>query len=311
MKPRNNFRPVCQFSLKTILTASIAFSTTIVSAQIPDHKNNTIYIVSGTYIYNYDPDQPILPGINPSTNKISLPDGSKSCLAVCKNPKANDESLTFFTVVNDTYYYYHDGAWQSTGHSTGHQAAANIGSAGNYIYNLVSNGGQIFVYNGKENGKLLTKVNFAPGGPVDVIGDNAGNFYVLKTSLPQMMSVYDTKGELTQTYDMTGMPNISNGGGFAIVKQKIYVTNTNGFYYGEIDGTTINFTNIRNPLPFMSVQDYGSGSFEPLEAVALASKNKAALENESQKLTEASVNLEKNTTAEIPKEIISASTLKE
>lgn len=310
MKTQIYFHPICQFSLKTILTASIAFSSTQVFAQLPESNSNIIYMVSGTYIYNYNPSQPILPGINPTTNKIPLPDGSKSCLAVCKNPKMDDGSLTFFTVVNDSYYYYHDGVWQSTGHSTGHQSAANIGSAGNYIYNLVSNGGQIYVYNGKENGKLLTKVNFAPGGPVDVIGDNDGNFYVLKTSPPQVMSVYNIKGDLTHTYNLTGMPNISNGGGFAIVDQKIYVSNTNGFYVGEINGCIIEFINTRNPLPFMSIQDYGSSSFEPLAAVALKSKI-VTESNDAQKITEASVNLEKNTTAETPKEIISASTLKE
>lgn len=240
-------------------------------AQLPDNTSKLIYMVSGAYIFNYNPAMPVISGLNPKMNHISLPPGAKSCLAVAKNLNAYSEGLTFYTIVGDTYYYHNGQTWISTGHHAGDQSAANIGSGGDYIYNLMVNGGQIFKYDGKSHEQRLGNVDFAPGGPVDVIGDHEGNFYVLKTSSPQAMNVYNSDALLVQSYLLTGMPNVNNGGGFAIIDQKVFVLNTTGFYTGTISGNTIEFVSSENPLPLLSIQDFGSAPFSTI--LLLASSN--------------------------------------
>lgn len=218
-------------------------------------------MVSGTTIYNFNPALPVS-GTNPSVNTISLPPGATQCLAVSNNLNAPGPSPTFYTIVSGIYYYHNGTTWVSTGHSAGGPASVNPGGSGNFIYNLDINS-NVYKYNGTGNSTFLTAVNWSPGGPVDVIGDDCGNFYILRTATPQVMTIYNPSGAAIGTYTMTGMPNVSNGGGFAIVGNKAYVHNSTGFYVGTIVGNSINFVSSTNPMPG-GTGDFGSCQFPPI-----------------------------------------------
>lgn len=259
---KNNFvSPIKYISFLYFLI----FCKTIFS-QVPTCPSNMVYMVAGSTIYNYNPAMPIVAGVNPSINTISLPGGASACLAVSNNLNGVGPSPTFYTVVGQVYYYYNGVSWVSTGHTTGGSIALNMGGSGNFIYNMDINS-NLYVYNGLTNGSFLTVVNWAPGGPVDVIGDDCGNFYIMKTSTPQVMTIYNPSGTPIGTYTMTGMPNVSNGGGFAITGNQVFVKNSLGFYVGTISGNSINFVSSTDPVP-LTVGDFGSCQFAPITMVA-------------------------------------------
>lgn len=250
-------KPVIRFCILFSVFLSVKYSF----AQLPSCPSNIIYMVTGTTIYNFNPALPVSAS-NPSVNSISLPPGATQCLAVSNNLNAAGPSPTFYTIVSGIYYYHNGVSWVSTGHSAGGPASVNPGGSGNFIYNLDINS-NVYKYNGTGNSTFLTAVNWSPGGPVDVIGDDCGNFYILKTAAPQVMTIYNPSGAVIGTYTMTGMPNVSNGGGFAIVGNKTYVHNSNGFYVGTIVGNSINFVSSTNPMPG-GTGDFGSCQFPPI-----------------------------------------------
>lgn len=221
-------------------------------SQAPSCPNNQVYIHSGSSIYQ---QQVPLPG--PSSVVMSnLPAGSGG-LAVGPNFGFPAPNPTYWTTAGGTYWYYNGATWTNTGHSTGNGAAVNLGAGGGFMYNLVGGTGQIYVYNGTGPGTLLTTIaGFSGGGPYDVVCDAAGNFFILKNTAPQSLSMYGPNGVLKCTWNLANNPTSSAGGGFAIVNGTVYYHN-GSFYAGNIvpGSSTISFTaqgSITSPSDFAS-----------------------------------------------------------
>ncbi len=234
------------FFVASILMSCAAFS------QAPTCPNNQIYIHQGA---NVQFQTVPLPG--PAGLAISGLPGGSGGLAVGPNLGFPAPNPTYWTTSGGTYWYYNGAGWTNTTHSTGNGAAVNIGCGGGFMYNLVGGTGQIYSYNGAGNGTLLvTLAGFAGGGPYDVVCDMAGNFFILKNTAPQSLSMYGPNGVLKCSWTLANNPPSSAGGGFAIVGDKVYYHN-GSFYAGNIipGNTTITFTaqaNIAGPSDFAS-----------------------------------------------------------
>jgi len=222
-------------------------------AQNPSCSNGFVYMDGGSFIKVYDPSQPISV-LNPSNTTIPTFGGG---LALMPNINGGTLTPTFYSTSGGNYWYWNGVAWTNTGHSAGNGAAVNIAGCAGTIYNLVGGSGQVYSYNGSGNGSLLTTLTgFNGGGPYDLVTDCNCNFYALKTSTPnQALNMYSPTGALLCTYTLSGMPNTSAGGGFAIVGNMIYVRNSS-FYAGTISGGTVTFTNF--PAFSVSPGDFAS-----------------------------------------------------
>lgn len=209
---------------------------------------NTLVYFHVSPITVYNTSLP-LSASNPSNTGIP---GGGTGLSYGPNLNAAFPSPTFYTTIGGMMNWWNGTAWVNTGHS---MPVVNLGGGGGVIYGLNGGTGQIYVYNGTGPATLLMTIGtFGGGGPYDVVADGCGNFYILKTTTPQSMTMYNSAGVQQCTYNMTGMPSISAGGGFAIVGNQVVVSNTGGLYTGNITGTTINFTNT-------STNGYGAGDF--------------------------------------------------
>lgn len=224
-------------------------------AQLPScpATGGIIYYHSVNSIYNLDPTQP-LSATNPTLNTITMPSGNNGFAVSANLNDPNGPSPTFYTSVNGFYYYYNGptAGWVNTGHAS---SAANMGAGGGYIYNLVGPTGQVYRYNGTANDVLIATVSdFGGGGPYDVVGDCAGNWYLLRTETPQWMREYSSTGTLLNTWTLTGAPSMAAGGGFGVIGNMVYYNNLSGYYSGVISGSNITFTAISaaglNPGPY-------------------------------------------------------------
>jgi gliding motility-associated-like protein len=239
-----------------LLFAVIAglFALGMFSQTLPTCPSNIVYLHNSP-IQAYNTTLPIGPG-NPSSTGIPSGGGG---LALMPNLNAATPNPTFYTIISNTINYWNGTAWVSTGHSAGNTSAVNLGGGGCYLYNLVGSTGQVYVYNGTGPATLLTTLpSFSGGGPYDICCDANGNWYILKTTTPQSMTMYSPAGAVLATYNMTGMPSTSAGGGFAIVGGTVYVSNSAGFFTGTITGTTVAFTNNASASGSMSAGDYAS-----------------------------------------------------
>lgn len=237
-------------SVKIFLIFLILGSSLKSFSQMPSCPNGLVYMhTSPIMVYN-----PLLPisASNPSNTGIPL---GGTGLSVGPNIFAATPATTYFTTIGNFFAYWNGAAWVTTTVSTTNASAVNIGSGPGCIYNLVGGTGQVYVSNGSGPSTLLTTIgSFGGGGPYDLVVDNCCNFYVLKTTTPQSMTMYSPAGIAQCTYNMTGMGNISAGGGFAIVGNQVIVSNTGGLYVGNMTGTTVSFTNV-------STNSYGAGDF--------------------------------------------------
>jgi gliding motility-associated-like protein len=203
--------------------------------------SDLVYMDGGNWIRVYDPSQP-LGTTNPSTINIPTFGGG---LTLMPNINGGSPSPTFYVVSGGNYWYWNGSTWVNTGHSAGSLSAVNLGGCAGKIYNLVGASGQVYVYDGTGPGTLLTTLaGFNGGGPYDLVTDCNCNFYALKTTNPQSLTMYNAAGVSQCTYTLSGMPNTSAGGGFAIIGDKIYVKNntTVGFYVGTMVGGGVTFT---------------------------------------------------------------------
>ena len=204
---------------------------------------NTLYFLSGTSIYNFDPTLPISAS-NPTLNSITAP-GPSIGLSLGKNLNAATPAITFYVSAFGTggfdYWYYNGATWVNTGFNSGSSGACNPGSGGNYIFNLDDANGDIYRYDGTGNGTFLAS---SPGwdGPHDVQGDCAGNYYVLSCSTNKWLHESNSAGTLINSWTLTGMTTTSSGGGMAIINGHVYANNTSGFWDGTISAGNVAFT---------------------------------------------------------------------
>lgn len=244
------------FSRKNILSFVFAICSFALFSQsyFPTCPSNLVYLHNSP-ISVYNPTLPIS-ATNPSNT--SVPIGGTG-LALMPNLNAPTPSPTFYTTIGGNVAWWNGTAWVNTGHSTGNSSAVNLGGGGCYLYNMVGSTGQIYVYNGTGPATLLTTLaGFSGGGPYDIVCDANGNWYVLKTTNPQGLTMYSPTGAVLQTWNLSGMGVTSAGGGFAIIGNQVYVSNSLGFYTGTIGATTVTFTNNATASSQMSAGDYAS-----------------------------------------------------
>ena len=225
-------------------------------SQLPIDCNLFYTHNSDNSITNYNP---IL--LTSSLNSISAPGGG---LAVSKNLNTALPATTFYTIISGFYHYYNGSVWVNTGHGCTSSTAVNIGGAGPYIYNLDGGASKVYRYNGTGTDVLVLTLP-SWGGPYDVIGDDYGNFYILFTiSGNQKLVKYSPFGVVLCTYTLFGMPASTNGGGYAIVNNKLYANTGAGNFVGTISGTTISFvtTTLITGLP----SDFASCPFPQLNS---------------------------------------------
>lgn len=242
--------------IKALFILFTLFSGAIKSQfAVPSCPSNLVY-VHNTPITAYNPSLPLGPG-NPVSTGIP---GGGGGLALMPNINAATPNPTFYTILTGGNVGWWNGStWVNTGHSIGNSIAVNLGGCGCYLYSLVGGTGQVYVYNGTGPGTLLTTLTgFSGGGPYDIVTDANCNFYILKTTNPQSLTMYSPTGSVISTYNMTGMPSTSAGGGFSIIGTQVFVHNINGFFIGNITGSTINFTSTPSGSSSMSGGDYAS-----------------------------------------------------
>lgn len=227
--------------MKRVLFGLILLVNLSVQSQIGVNcPSNLIYLHTNP-ITAYDPSQPISAS-NPTS--IGIPMGGTG-LAVCNNLNGGPwVSPTFYTIISNLYYVWNGFSWASTGHGIGAVNAVNLSGAGCYLYGLVGGTGDVYRYNGTSGATfLMNEPGFAGGGPYDISSDFDGNFYLLRTALPnQWLRMYDSTGTLITTYTLSGIPSITAGGGFAVLGNTVYAQNSAGFHTGIISGTVVSFT---------------------------------------------------------------------
>ncbi len=246
------------FSRKNIFSFILSICSFVILSQsfVPTCPSSVIYLHNSP-IQVYNPALP-LSASNPSSTGIP---GGGTGLALMPNLNAPTPSPTFYTVIGGNVNWWNGTAWVNTGHAIGNTAAVNMGGCGCYLYSLVGSSGQVYVYNGSGPGTLLTTLTgFSGGGPYDIVTDVNCNFFILKTSTAggQSLTQYSPTGAVLATYNMTGMPNTSAGGGFSIIGNTVYVHNSSGFFAGNITGSTVNFTLVPGAAASLGGGDYAS-----------------------------------------------------
>lgn len=219
------------------ITFILVFSKGILRAQsCPD---GLVYIF-GNPIKIFDPNLPLSAG-NPVATAIVPPVGS--ALAFGPNINAAFPSPTFYTINGGFYHYWNGTGWTNTNHTPGSALATNIAVGPGCLYNLVGPSGQVYSYNGTGNGTLLFTIpGFSGGGPYDLVTDNCCNIYVLKSTLPQSLNVYDPSGNLIASCSLANLPAVVAGTGFAIAGNKVVVYNSSGIHVGTTGSSVITFT---------------------------------------------------------------------
>jgi gliding motility-associated-like protein len=245
----------------------LLINSTAVFSQLP--QCDRIYLdqydfttlTSTQKIYNYNPSAPVS-ATNPSLNTIQLPNNQSGGLTVSEVLGSSNPTLTFYTVINDQYWYYNPSTstWVNTNHFTGSSGAAvNIASGGGYIYNLAGNAGEIYRYDGTGNGTLLVTVSdFMGEGPFDLIADCAGNFYLLNATgnfAVPFLRKYNSSGVLVQSWTVNNVNNYTPSGGFGIFGTQIFMDdldqltfNLNGIVSGAINTTSADLLSLAGPF---------------------------------------------------------------
>ncbi len=204
------------------------FMVICLKAQLP--APDFIYYKDGNIIYNLNTLN------NVSTiNTITLPAGAGG-LAINKNFYSTTPLTTFYTTVNNNYWYYDGTNWVNTGHTA---QTVNIGGSNIYMYGYVGMSGNVYRYDGASNDVFVMSLGSAQG-PFDVVGDNAGNFFILDTYAPTLTK-YSPTGAVLSVYTLVGFPSDSYGGGFAFLDGKFYASIGSTDVWGTITGNTITY----------------------------------------------------------------------
>lgn len=167
---------------------------------------------------------------------------------------------TYWTISGGTYWYYNGTAFINTTHAALSTAtligARNPGGSQNFIYNFDPSG-TIYRYNGTGNSVPFAVVpGSSGGGPADIVGDDQDNFYILRTQIPQSLTLYNSLGVQTCSYIVAGIPSVPAGDAFAIVGNTVTVANSLGYYVGTIAGNMVTFT--QTPVTFPAPTDFAN-----------------------------------------------------
>jgi len=247
------------FSCKLLLFVFCFATVSIKSgAQLPTCTSSStplIYYIGTGGIYNFDPTLAIS-STNPSLNSIVPPSGAEG-ISVNANLNAASPSPTFYVVDGSIDYEYYNGTvWVNTGFNAGD---VNPGGGGGYIFSLVGATGDIWRFDGIANATLITTVSsFNTGGPYDVQGDCAGNFYILRMETTAYLEEYNSSGTLIHSWACSGQTSTSAGGGFAIIGNHVYANNTSGFWDGVITGTNVAFSLVTASGLSNNPEDFGT-----------------------------------------------------
>jgi gliding motility-associated-like protein len=229
----------------------------IIWAQLPTCSSSStplIYYLGNSGIYNFDPTLPIS-ATNPSLNTIAPPSGY---IGISVNPNLNaaSPSPTFYVCDGSDYYYYNGTSWVNTGFTAG---AVNPGGGGGYIYSLIGGSGQVYRYDGTANATLITTItSFNSGGPYDLQGDCAGNFYILRMETTAYLEEYNSSGTMINSWTCSGQTSTLSGGGFAMIGSHVYANNTSGLWDGIISGTNVAFTLVTASGLANNPEDFGA-----------------------------------------------------
>lgn len=239
-----------------ILVFLILIKSFVINAQLPIDCNKF-------YLHTPPNIQTFNPATNTYSNNSIICPANSTGLAVSNNLNAPTPNLTFYTLVAGQYYYYDGSTWINTGHNATNINAQNICGAGPFIFNFVSSTQSVYRYDGTGNDVLVLTDPSWNGGPLDLIGDDNGNFYLLYTNVGAKKLVkYSPNGVALCTYTLIGMPNEIGGAGYAIVNNKIYIKGLSGSWQGTITGNTINISPLAG-LPAIAV-DFASCPFPQL-----------------------------------------------
>ncbi len=160
---------------------------------------------------------------------------------------------TFWRIDGSGFYNYYDGA---TYINTNHADLPGVGQkryggSKNFIYSLDQTG-QVFAYNGTSTASLITSVPTSSNGVMaaDIVGDDMDNFYILKTTNPQALLVYNHSGTQICSYSVSGIPVtlFNSAFGMAIIGNTVTAAdpnNTNSgtlYYVGIMNSSSVNFT---------------------------------------------------------------------
>lgn len=207
----------------------ILLISSILYGQLP--TPGFVYYHSGSEIYNLNT------ATNVSTlNTILLPPGAGG-LAVNTNFYGAVPATTFYTTVGGTFWYYDGTTWVNSGHTS---STVNIGGANTYMYGYEGFGGNVYRYDGTGPDVLILTLG-GMVGPFDIVGDDAGNFFILNTTT-STLTQYDPSGAVITVYTLVGFPTGTAGGGFAFYDGSFYASIDGVDMWGTITGTTITYT---------------------------------------------------------------------
>jgi len=261
--------------------------------------SSVIYCVSlwgsqyqgSSYIYAYDPSQPIS-NSNPSSTGIMAHPSYVQGQAISIMPSINNNTFspTFYGYENNnsrTFRFWNGSAWLNPSHSIGGAAnspLSGLGSCGSILYEVSVNpstgiGAYVYKYNGTGPSTLIAILSTSLA-VYDVVADCNCNYYLLDAGNPQHLTQYSPNGTALCTYSITNpiYPNpFNNGGnqngGLAMIGNTIYVRTSTalanvanpsllsgsngggGFYVGVINGPSITFTAING---FPPVSDFAT-----------------------------------------------------
>jgi len=166
-------------------------------------------------------------------------------LTISNNLNDGNYSPTFYTTIQDTYYYREQTGWLSTNHSTSTNAG-NLGGGVNHIYNHRGTSGSIYSYDGNSNAVNVVLFT-SPNSIYDVATDSVDNFYVLVTDA-NVLYKFDPAGNPMDTLQVTGLPANLIQPGLALLNNTFYAVLqlpiSNALMRGTLNGNSVSFSQI-------------------------------------------------------------------
>lgn len=204
---------------------------------------NSIYVLTtSNLIYKIDnvnsiPSFPVFIDSIPAVNPRGL--------TISNNLNGGIYSPTFYTTIQDTYYYREASGWLSTNHGTSTNAG-NLGGGVSHIYNHRGTSGSIYSYNGNSNAVNIVLFT-SPNSIYDVASDSVDNFYVLATDA-NVLYKFDSIGNPIDTLQVNGLPANLIQPGLALLNNTFYAVLqlpiSNALMRGTINGNVVSFSQI-------------------------------------------------------------------